>query len=62
MFDQIAKTLNLLEKTETSMIKSAENINQTKKYIKDGKGSLLSRANKMKELGAKTKIDLEFKE
>ena len=62
MFDQIAKTLNLLDKTETSMIKSAENINQTKKYIKDGKGSLLSRANKMKELGAKTKIDLEFKE
>ena len=62
MFDQIAKTLNLLDKTETSMIKSAENINQTKKYIKDGKGSLLSRANKMRELGAKTKIDLEFKE
>ena len=62
MFDQIAKTLNLLDKTEASMIKSAENINQTKKYIKDGKGSLLSRANKMRELGAKTKIDLEFKE
>ena len=38
MFDQIAKTLNLLDKTEASMIKSAENINQTKKYIKDGKG------------------------
>ena len=62
MFDQIAKTLNLLDKTEASMIKSAENINTTKKYIKDGKGSLLSRANKMRELGAKTKIDLEFKE
>ena len=62
MFDQIAKTLNLLDKTEASIIKSAENINQTKKYIKDGKGSLLSRANKMRELGAKTKIDLEFKE
>ena len=62
MFDQIAKTLNLLDKTEASIIKSAENINQTRKYIKDGKGSLLSRANKMKELGAKTKIDLEFKE
>ena len=62
MFDQIAKTLNLLDRTEASMIKSAENINQTKKYIKDGKGSLLSRANKMRELGAKTKIDLEFKE
>ena len=30
MFDQIAKTLNLLDKTEASMIKSAENINQTR--------------------------------
>ena len=62
MFDQIAKAINLLDKTESNMIKSAENISQTKKYIKDGKGSLLSRANKMKELGAKTKIDLDFKE
>ena len=62
MFDQIAKALNLLDKTESNIIKSAENISQTKKYIKDGKGSLLSRANKMKELGAKTKIDLDFKE
>ena len=62
MFDQIARAINLLDKTESNMIKSAENISQTKKYIKDGKGSLLSRANKMKELGAKTKIDLDFKE
>ena len=62
MFDQIAKAINLLDKTESNMIKSAENISQTKKYIKDGKGSLLSRANKMRELGAKTKIDLDFKE
>ena len=62
MFDQIAKALNLLDKTESNIIKSAENISQTKKYIKDGKGSLLSRAHKMKELGAKTKIDLDFKE
>ena len=62
MFDQIAKTLNILDKTESSIIKSAENINQTKKYIRDGKGSLLSKANKMRELGAKTKIDLDFKE
>ena len=38
MFDQIAKTLNLLEKTEASLIKSTENINQSKKYLKDGRG------------------------
>ena len=62
MFDQIAKTINLLNKTESNLIKSAENINLTKKYISEGRGSLLSRANKMKELGAKTKTDLDFKE
>ena len=62
MFDQIAKTLNLLEKTEASLIKSTENINQSKKYIIDGKGSLLSRANKIKDLGAKTKVELDINE
>ena len=62
MFDQIAKTINLLNKTESNLIKSTENINLTKKYISEGRGSLLSRANKMKELGAKTKTDLDFKE
>ncbi len=62
MFDQIAKTINLLEKTEISINKSFENINMTKKYIKEGKGSLYSRANKMRELGAKTKIEIEAKE
>ena len=62
MFDQIAKTLNLLEKTEASLNKSTENINQSKKYITDGKGSLLSRANKIKDLGAKTKVELDINE
>ena len=62
MFDQIAKTLNLLEKTEASLIKTTENINQSKKYITDGKGSLLSRANKIKDLGAKTKVELDINE
>ena len=62
MFDQIAKTINLLEKTEISINKSFENINMTKKYIKEGKGSLYSRANQMRELGAKTKIEIEAKE
>ena len=28
-------------------------------YIKDGRGSLFSRANKMKELGANTKTELD---
>ena len=59
MFDQITKSINLLEKTENSIQKSLENIVQSKNYIKDGKGSLFSRANKMKELGANTKTKLD---
>jgi len=59
MFDQITKSINLLEKTESSIQKSLENIIQSKNYIKDGKGSLFSRANKMKELGANTKTELD---
>ena len=39
--------------------KSLESIAQSKNYIKEGRGSLFSKANKMKDLGAnaKTKID-----
>jgi len=59
MFDQITKSINLLEKTENSIQKSLENIVQSKNYIKDGRGSLFSRANKMKELGANTKTELD---
>ena len=62
MFDQIAKTINLLEKTESSISKSLENISTSKNYIKEGRGSLYSRANQMKELGAKTKIEIDIKE
>ena len=55
MYDQIAKTINLLDKTHSSLSKSLENVEDTKKYIKDGRGSLFSKANKMKELGVNTK-------
>jgi DNA recombination protein RmuC len=55
MYDQIIKSINLLEKTENSIQKSLENIVQSKNYIKDGRGSLFSRANKMKELRSKYK-------
>ena len=54
MFDQIAKSINLLDKTESSMQKSLESITQSKNFIKEGRGSLFSKANKMKELGANT--------
>tara|TARA_B100001287_G_scaffold145269_1_gene122249 strand:+ start:309 stop:1274 length:966 start_codon:yes stop_codon:yes gene_type:complete len=58
MYDQIAKTINLLDKTQTSLIKSMENIEDSKKFIKEGKSSLFSKANKMKDLGANTKIEI----
>ena len=58
MYDQIAKTINLLDKTYTSLIKSMENIEDSKKFIKDGKSSLFSKANKMKDLGANTKTEI----
>ena len=58
MYDQIVKTVNLLDKTETSLTKSLENIEQTKNYIMSGRGSLYSKADKMKELGANVKSKL----
>ena len=58
MFDQIIKSLNLLDKTQVSLEKSLENINLTKNYIQDGKGSLYSKVNKMRDLGANVKQKL----
>ena len=59
MFDQIAKSINLLDKTESSIQKSLESITQSKNYIKEGRGSLFSKANKMRELGANTKTKID---
>ena len=58
MYDQIAKTINLLDKTQSSLVKSIENIEDSKKFIKEGKSSLFIKANKMKELGANTKTEI----
>ena len=54
MYDQIAKTINLLDKTSESMNKSINNIDLTKNYIKDGNNSLFKKATKMKDLGVST--------
>ena len=54
MYDQIVKTINLLDKTSESVSKSLVNIDLTKNYIKDGNTSLFKKANKMKDLGAST--------
>ena len=59
MFDQIAKSINLLDKTESSLQKSLESITQSKNYIKEGRGSLFNKANKMRELGANTKTKID---
>ena len=62
MYDQIVKTINLLEKTETTIAKSLESIEQSKNYIMSGRGSLYSKADKMKDLGANTKSKLTSNE
>ncbi len=59
MYDQIAKTLNLLEDTSSTLNKSLDNIDISKKYIKEGRSSLYSKVNKMRELGARSKINLK---
>ena len=59
MYDQIIKSINLLGKTETSIQKSLDNISLSKNYIKEGRNSLFDKANKMKELGANTKVELD---
>ena len=62
MYDQIVKTVNLLDKTETTISKSLESIEISKNYIMNGRGSLYSKADKMKELGANVKSKLSIKE
>ena len=42
----------------TSLVKSLENIEDSKKFIKEGKSSLYTKANKMKEFGANTKTEI----
>ena len=59
MIDQIAKTINLINETSKNLDKSMKNIEDTKKFIKDGNQSLYNKANKMKELGAENKINID---
>ena len=59
MYDQIAKSLNLIEDISSNLSKSLGNVEKTKKYIKDGNSSLFGKVSKMRELGAKNKIDLK---
>ena len=61
MFDQIVKSLNLLNKTDEQIAKSLDNLRQSKNYLKDGRGSLFDKANQMKEdiLKIHEKLDID---
>jgi DNA recombination protein RmuC len=59
MIDQIAKTINLMNETSKNLDKSMKNIEDTKKFMKDGRISLFSKANQMKKLGANTKESIK---
>jgi len=59
MYDQIAKSLNLIEEINSNLNKSLGSVEKTKKYIKEGNSSLFGKVNKMRELGAKSKIDIK---
>ena len=58
MIDQIIKSINVIEDSESSLIKATQNLVNAKKYLKEGRGSLFSRAEQMRSLGANNKKDL----
>ena len=58
MIDQIIKSISVIEDSENSLVKATQNLSNAKKYLKDGRGSLFSRAQEMKSLGANNKKDL----
>ena len=60
-------TLQLLEETirkakdkgdVTNLMRAVDNVSSAKKFIKDGRGSLYSKAEEMKKLGANSKKEL----
>ena len=60
MIDQIIKSINVIEDSESSLIKATQNLVNAKKYLKEGRGSLFSRAEQMRNLGANNKKDLNW--
>jgi DNA anti-recombination protein RmuC len=51
MYDQIIKSINILEDSEKNLMKAVDNVSSAKKFIKDGRGSLYNKAEEMKNLG-----------
>jgi DNA recombination protein RmuC len=58
MYDQIIKSINILDDSEKNLMKAVDNVSSAKKFIKDGRGSLYSKAEEMKKLGANSKKEL----
>ena len=51
-------SINVIEDSESSLIKATQNLVNAKKYLKEGRGSLFNRAEQMRNLGANNKKDL----
>ena len=59
MYDQIVKSINVLSYSEKNLNKALDSVTNAKKYMKDGRGSLFSKAEEMKKLGANNKKELD---
>lgn len=55
MYDQIIKSLILLEDSEKNLNKTIDSVSNVKSYIKNGRGSLFNKAEEMRKLGANNK-------
>ena len=55
MYDQIIKSLILLEDSEKNLNKTIDSVSNVKSYIKNGRGSLFNKAEEMRRLGANNK-------
>lgn len=58
MYDQIIKSINVLSDSEKNLHKALDSVSNAKNYIKDGRGSLFSKAEEMKKLGANNKKEI----
>jgi DNA recombination protein RmuC len=58
MYDQIIKSMNILDDSEKNLMKAVDNVSSAKKFIKDGRSSLYNKAEEMKKLGANSKKEL----
>ena len=58
MYDQIIKSINVLSDSEKNLHKALDSVSNAKNYMKDGRGSLFSKAEEMKKLGANNKKEI----